>query len=59
MKNEQNQDSVAEATLIDAEFTGWDPFQIWRTRVREPQLRAQAKLEPRAAEELVPLRRTA
>jgi hypothetical protein len=59
MKNEQNQDSVAEATLTDSEFTGWDPFQVWRTRVREPQLRAQVNPEARAAEEMVPLRQTA
>jgi hypothetical protein len=49
MKLEQQQDSVNDAAKTDAEMPGWDPFQVWRTRVREPQRKAQDAPRPQSA----------
>ncbi|HZF15667.1 MAG TPA: hypothetical protein VE046_06960 [Steroidobacteraceae bacterium] len=40
MKLEQQQNSVRDPVDTESETAGWDPFQVWRTRVREPQMRA-------------------
>jgi hypothetical protein len=54
MKFEQDQDSVlALATLQSTpqgNTTGWDPFQVWLTRVREPQLQAASAMISRSCE---------
>jgi hypothetical protein len=59
MNFEQNQDSAAEAVLAETEIPGWDPFQVWKTRVREPQLRAHDFRQAREADDESPLRKTA
>jgi hypothetical protein len=59
MKQEQHENSVKEAASSPPEVGGWDPFQIWRTRVREPQLRAQSTARSAALASALALKKTA
>jgi hypothetical protein len=54
MKFEQNQDSIQVLAAVpsapQANASGWDPFQVWLTRVREPQLQAANAMNSRNRE---------
>jgi hypothetical protein len=54
MKFEQDQDSIQTLAAVplapETSSSGWDPFQVWLTRVRAPQLQAANAMNSRSVE---------